>query len=243
MKMSVPEPSSDDQSQSGQLTSKYPDYCRTLSFTDSNGVLKELVFPKALDLDRPKRARTTFSRDQLERLEAEFSANQYLVGRERNQLAKDLGLSETQVKVWFQNRRTKHKRDKERQAEQREAKAESLATQNLLHLLQPPANHKSPSPPKASAQTGLRNVSLPPAPQPGVVPGFGVGLSVGLPVPVPEHQPRPAQRGYIMDLRDSLVADPYFTCQSRFGPFVPQVPAVRLPAGWAPYPSMSQGMS
>nr|KAG5688109.1 hypothetical protein BaRGS_031302 [Batillaria attramentaria]KAG5700962.1 hypothetical protein BaRGS_034247 [Batillaria attramentaria] len=77
------------------------------------------------------------------------------------------------VKVWFQNRRTKHKRDKERQAEQREAKAESLATQNLLHLLQPPANHKSPSPPKASAQTGLRNVSLPPAPQPGVVPGFG----------------------------------------------------------------------
>lgn len=68
-------------------------------FTDNNGVLRELVFPKALDLDRPKRARTTFSRDQLDRLESEFTANQYLVGRERSQLAKTLGLSETQVKV------------------------------------------------------------------------------------------------------------------------------------------------
>lgn len=66
-------------------------------FADNNGILRELVFPKALDLDRPKRARTTFSREQLERLEAEFNLNQYLVGRERSQLALDLGLSETQV--------------------------------------------------------------------------------------------------------------------------------------------------
>uniref|UniRef100_X2B9K9 Homeobox domain-containing protein n=1 Tax=Capitella teleta TaxID=283909 RepID=X2B9K9_CAPTE len=63
--------------------------------------------PKALDLDRPKRARTTFSPDQLYQLESEFCRNQYLVGRERSQLAVKLGLSETQVKVWFQNRRTK----------------------------------------------------------------------------------------------------------------------------------------
>jgi len=55
------------------------------------------VFPKALDLDRPKRARTTFSPDQLCELETEFRRNQYLVGKERTELARRLKLSETQV--------------------------------------------------------------------------------------------------------------------------------------------------
>jgi len=55
------------------------------------------VFPKALDLDRPKRARTMFSSEQLRRLEEEFHRNQYLVGVERAELAIQLGLSETQV--------------------------------------------------------------------------------------------------------------------------------------------------
>ena len=61
-------------------------------------MVKELVFPKALDLDRPKRARTTFSAEQLYTLEREFQRNQYLVGRERTDLARKLELSETQVR-------------------------------------------------------------------------------------------------------------------------------------------------
>lgn len=65
--------------------------------TDANGQVRELVFPKGLDLDRPKRARTTFSGEQLAALEREFRRNQYLVGRERCLLAARLGLSETQV--------------------------------------------------------------------------------------------------------------------------------------------------
>lgn len=68
-----------------------------LYITEANGTVKELVFPKALDLDRPKRARTTFSPDQLYELEREFQRNQYLVGKERSELAKRLRLSETQV--------------------------------------------------------------------------------------------------------------------------------------------------
>lgn len=40
--------------------------------------------------------------------------------------------------MWFQNRRTKYKRDKSREQEERQNSAESLATCNLLRMLQPP---------------------------------------------------------------------------------------------------------
>ncbi|CBY21407.1 unnamed protein product [Oikopleura dioica] len=63
-------------------------------------------------LRKPKRIRTAFTPAQLMRLEQEFKKNQYVVGAERKTLAKNLGLTETQVKVWFQNRRTKYKREK-----------------------------------------------------------------------------------------------------------------------------------
>ena len=56
------------------------------------------MFPRALDLDRPKRARTMFSTTQLERLEERFAENQYLIGRERVDLARELDLSEMQVR-------------------------------------------------------------------------------------------------------------------------------------------------
>ncbi|XP_069189609.1 homeotic protein empty spiracles [Procambarus clarkii] len=59
---------------------------------------------------KPKRIRTAFSPSQLLKLEEAFEKNQYVVGAERKQLAQSLNLSETQVKVWFQNRRTKEKR-------------------------------------------------------------------------------------------------------------------------------------
>lgn len=59
---------------------------------------------------KPKRIRTAFTPSQLLKLENAFEGNHYVVGQERKELAKALGLTETQVKVWFQNRRTKHKR-------------------------------------------------------------------------------------------------------------------------------------
>uniref|UniRef100_A0A336LRE8 CSON014955 protein n=1 Tax=Culicoides sonorensis TaxID=179676 RepID=A0A336LRE8_CULSO len=61
---------------------------------------------------KPKRIRTAFSPSQLLKLEHAFENNHYVVGAERKTLAQQLSLSETQitVKVWFQNRRTKHKR-------------------------------------------------------------------------------------------------------------------------------------
>ncbi|XP_014673934.1 PREDICTED: homeobox protein EMX1-like [Priapulus caudatus] len=62
---------------------------------------------------KPKRVRTAFNPSQLLELEHAFEKNHYVVGAERRELAKSLSLSETQVKVWFQNRRTKYKRVKE----------------------------------------------------------------------------------------------------------------------------------
>lgn len=61
---------------------------------------------------KPKRNRTAFSPSQLLQLEQAFEKNHYVVGQERKSLAAKLQLTETQVKVWFQNRRTKHKRMK-----------------------------------------------------------------------------------------------------------------------------------
>ncbi|KAK3585494.1 hypothetical protein CHS0354_003343 [Potamilus streckersoni] len=61
---------------------------------------------------KPKRIRTAFSPSQLLMLEQAFEKSHYVVGQERKDLAAELQLSETQVKVWFQNRRTKHKRIK-----------------------------------------------------------------------------------------------------------------------------------
>uniref|UniRef100_A0A914UIB8 Aurora kinase n=1 Tax=Plectus sambesii TaxID=2011161 RepID=A0A914UIB8_9BILA len=73
-----------------------PDYCKVVRVTGANGEVKEMIFPKALDLDRPKRPRTTFSLTQLNELEREFQRNQYLVGSERSKLAVRLHLTETQ---------------------------------------------------------------------------------------------------------------------------------------------------
>ncbi|XP_017776484.1 PREDICTED: homeobox protein ceh-30 [Nicrophorus vespilloides] len=62
------------------------------------------------DDDRKKRPRTAFTAAQIKSLEAEFERNKYLSVAKRCQLSKSLKLTETQIKIWFQNRRTKWKR-------------------------------------------------------------------------------------------------------------------------------------
>lgn len=57
-----------------------------------------------------KRSRAAFSHAQVYELERRFHAQRYLSGSERADLAETLKLTETQVKIWFQNRRYKTKR-------------------------------------------------------------------------------------------------------------------------------------
>ncbi|KAF0991107.1 hypothetical protein HZS_1671 [Henneguya salminicola] len=54
-----------------------------------------------------RRSRPTFDSKQIEELEACFRVCQYVYGRDRTKLAQKLGLSEKQVKIWFQNKRSK----------------------------------------------------------------------------------------------------------------------------------------
>lgn len=60
--------------------------------------------------DLKKRPRTAFTNEQIKVLESEFQKSKYLSVVRRMELSKSLSLTETQIKIWFQNRRTKWKR-------------------------------------------------------------------------------------------------------------------------------------
>lgn len=68
--------------------------------------------PEPKDKNIKRKPRILFSQNQVHALEVRFRTQKYLTAPEREQLARTLNLSPTQVKIWFQNRRYKSKRSK-----------------------------------------------------------------------------------------------------------------------------------
>uniref|UniRef100_K7G8S1 Homeobox protein engrailed-like n=1 Tax=Pelodiscus sinensis TaxID=13735 RepID=K7G8S1_PELSI len=109
-------PGSDsDSSQASSNTSNQPMlwpawvYCTRYSDRPSSGPRSRK--PKKKNPNKEdKRPRTAFTAEQLQRLKAEFQTNRYLTEQRRQSLAQELSLNESQIKIWFQNKRAKIKK-------------------------------------------------------------------------------------------------------------------------------------
>uniref|UniRef100_A0A673ZXT8 Homeobox protein DBX2 n=1 Tax=Salmo trutta TaxID=8032 RepID=A0A673ZXT8_SALTR len=70
--------------------------------------------------------RAVFSEEQRKELEKTFKRQKYISKTDRNKLAADLSLKESQVKIWFQNRRMKWRNCKEKEAHSGRSPMEEL---------------------------------------------------------------------------------------------------------------------
>ena len=115
---------------------------------------------------KKRRPRALFSHAQVYELERRFALQKYLTAHEREQLAGMLHLTETQVKIWFQNRRYKRKRQQieQQRLSPKAGKDSSKATPSPGYTPPLHAPVAQPTPMYAAAlPTGTEYFRYPPA--------------------------------------------------------------------------------
>ncbi|XP_027880265.1 homeobox protein engrailed-1-like isoform X1 [Xiphophorus couchianus] len=84
-------------------------YCTRYSDRPSSGP-RTRKLKKCKSCKEDKRPRTAFTAEQLQRLKSEFQVSRYITEQRRLSLARELNLNESQIKIWFQNKRAKIKK-------------------------------------------------------------------------------------------------------------------------------------
>ncbi|KAI4497528.1 hypothetical protein M0802_007298 [Mischocyttarus mexicanus] len=111
------------------LINQQEEIVKELQFTENT---ERITYssPKVATKKSGKRTRTAYNSQQLKELENEFKQTRYLCRPRRIELAEKLRLTERQIKIWFQNRRMKFKKDENVKNES--GSTETIAVKNNL---------------------------------------------------------------------------------------------------------------
>uniref|UniRef100_A0A7E4SQP9 NK2 2 n=2 Tax=Echinococcus granulosus TaxID=6210 RepID=A0A7E4SQP9_ECHGR len=93
-----------------------PSKCQIFFYQTDSGAYPSSMNPRDLEMvvvtnfQSQSKRRVLFNKFQISQLEKRFRKQRYLTAQERQELAHTIGLTPTQVKIWFQNHRYKMKR-------------------------------------------------------------------------------------------------------------------------------------